>query len=172
MKRIFLATAVISVISVITVISCNKNKPGTVSFTSLLDFTTTIPAQPELPLIDTPVTVSTDISIKDKRLNNCDRASLRSFYIEIQAPKGQTFDFCKEVRLSLSASGAGEAEIASAANINPNATRVDFVVSDNDMARFVHQSSMTVKLRITLGRGIKQPVTVYGNLKFNVQSSL
>lgn len=169
MKHTFLLVAVISIMAVI---SCKKNKPGTISFTSQLDFTTTIPAHPELPIFDTAITVSTQISIQDERLKHCDRATLKGFYIEIQEPQGQTFDFCKEIHLFLSAPGAGEAEIASAANIDPGARRVDFAVTDRDIAQFVHQDPMNVKLRIALGKGVAQPVKVYGNLKFNVQGGL
>lgn len=169
MKKIFLLTAAIAIV---TVISCKKNKPGTVSFTSQLDFTTTIPAQPDLPAIDTPITVSTEVSIQDDRLRHCDRASLKNFYVEIKEPNGQTFNFCKEIGLTLSAQGIGEASIASATNINPSTTRIDFVVSDVDIAQFVHQNSMTVKLKIALGKGFSQPVKIYGNLMFNVQGSL
>ena len=169
MKRIFLFTAVMCIMAVI---SCKKNKLGTVSFTAQLDFTTTIPAQPELPLLDTPVTVSADIPIQDKRLRHSEKASLKDFYVEIQAPSGQTFDFCREVHLFLSAPGVAETEIAFAENIDPNSTRIDFAVSHADMVQFIHQNSMTVKLKIRLGKSLSRPTTVYGNLMFNVQGRL
>jgi len=171
MRHIFFYTAVICLM---TVMSCkkNENKPGNASFTSQLDFTTTIAAQPDLPPTDTTIAASADISINDSRLNNCDRASLKSFYIEIKEPSNQTFDFCKEVHLLLSAPGIPETDVISAVNISSTARRIDFTVSDMDLVQFVRKNTMTAKLRIVLVKGFTQPIKVYGNMVFNVQEKL
>ncbi len=162
----------LTVICAMTLLSCKKNKPGNASFTSQFDFTATIPAQPNQPSMDTTIMVSSDITIDDDRLDNCDRASLKSFYLEIREPAGQTFDFCKEVHLLLSAPAIPEVDVVSAVNINPNATRIDFTVNSIDLVQFLRQNSMTAKVRIVLTKGFPQPIKLYGNMVFNVQGQL
>lgn len=171
MKRIFFFATIICILSVM---SCKKNdnKPGNASVTSQLEFTTTIQAQPDLPKIDTTIEASAEITINDNRLNNCDKASLKSFYIEIKEPSNQTFDFCKEVHLWLSAPGVPETDIISATNISSSARRIDFTVNSMDLVQFVRKTTMTAKLRIVLVKGFTQPIKVYGNMVFNVQEKL
>jgi hypothetical protein len=150
--------------------SCKKNKPGNASFTSGFDFTTTIPAMNIN--IDTTIVVSSDISITDDRLQNCDRASLRSLYIEIVEPSGQTFDFCNEVHFWLSAPGIPETDVVSITNINPSTIRIDFNVNSMDLAQFVRQSSMTARVKIRVKKGFANPIKIKGNIVFNVQAKL
>lgn len=169
MKHVFFLTLVTCAL---TLASCKKNKPGNVSFTSAYDFTVTIPAQPEVPVIGTTLAVSSEININDDRLNNCDRASLRSFYIEIVDPDDQTFDFGQEIRLSLSAPGLPDMDVVSAANINPNARRIDFTVNDTDLAQYLRNDAMTVRLKVALRKGTSRAVKVYGNMVFNAQAGL
>jgi hypothetical protein len=169
MKHLFFFTTIICTMAIM---SCKKNKPGNASFTSQFDFTTTIPAQPNQPSTDTTIMVTSDISIDDDRLDNCDRASLKSFYIEIKEPSNQTFDFCKEVHLLLSAPAIPEVDVVSAVNINPSSRRIDFAVNSIDLVQFLHQKSMTAKVRIVLTKGFSQPIKLYGNMVFNVQGQL
>ncbi len=150
--------------------SCNK--AGNVSFTSAYDFTATIPAQPTVPAFDTAIAVSSEININDERLKKCDRASLRSLYLEITEPDGQTFDFSREVRLALIAPGLPEIDVVSASHINPNAKRIDFEVSDKNLAQYIHDNSITIRIKIVLLKGTSNAVRMYGKMVFNAQTGL
>ncbi len=169
MKHLTILTCILSVF---LCMSCKKNKPGNASFTSQFDFTTTIPAQPDLTSTDTTIIVSSEISIDDDRLDNCDKASLKSFYIEIQEPSTQTFDFCKEVHLLLSAPTIPETDVVFKTNISSSARRIDFTVNNIELVQFLRQSSMTAKVKIVLTKGFTQPIKLYGNMVFNVQGKL
>jgi hypothetical protein len=163
-----------SILCTLVFSSCKKhhNKPGNASFTSAFDFTTTIPAQPNLTSTDTTVAVTSEISIDDDRLDNCDRASLKSFYIEIKEPSEQTFDFCREAHLLLSAPGIPETDVVFATNIKPSSRRIDFTVSNIELIQFLRQNSMTAKVKIVITKGFPQPIKLYGNIVFNAQGKL
>jgi hypothetical protein len=170
MKRIIILNSILCAVLFLT--ACKKNKPGNASFTSQFDFTTEIPAQPNLVSQDTTIAVTSEISINDSRLENCDKASLKSFYIEIREPAGQTFDFCKEAHLLLSAPGIPETDVVFATNINPSARRIDFTVNSIELVQFLRKKSMTAKVRIVLTKGFNNPIKLYGNMVFNVQTKL
>lgn len=169
MKKLIVLSVIICALAFI---SCKKNKPGNASFTSDFNFNTVIAAQPDISASDTTISATSEISIDDDRLDNCDRASLRSFYIEIKEPSNQTFDFCREAHLLLSAPGISEVDVVSAVNINPNSKRIDFTVNSTDLVQFLRQNSMTVKVRVVCMKGFSQPIKLYGNMVFNVQGKL
>jgi hypothetical protein len=166
MKKIIVFSILICAIAFMP--SCKKkSKPGSASFTSEFDFTVDVAAQPDISTRDTTISVTSEISVDDDRLDNCDRASLKSFYLEIKAPANQTFDFCREAHLLLSAPGLPEIDVISAVNINPNAKRIDFTVNSTDLVQYVRQNSFTVKVRVVCMKGFSQPIKLYGNMVFN-----
>ena len=173
MKRLFFLNTVVFVMFAMFFFSCKKeDQPGNVSFTSKYDFTVALPQQASLPVADTTIEASADITINDVRIEKCKAASLKSFYIEIKNPSTQTFEFCKEVHLWLSAPGVAETDVISAVNISPSAKRIDFTVSSIDLAQFLRKNVTTVKVKVVLSKGFIQPITLYGNMMFNVQGNI
>ncbi|MES2678789.1 MAG: hypothetical protein V4635_02845 [Bacteroidota bacterium] len=163
----------ISILCAVFFLACKKdNKPGNASFTSEFDFLVDVPAQPNISTKDTTIAVTSEISINDSRLEDCDKASLKSFYIEIREPASQTFDFCREAHLLLSAPGIPEVDLISAVNINPSSRRIDFNVNSIELIQFLHQKSFTAKVRVVCMKGFTNPIKLYGNIVFNVQGKL
>jgi len=166
------AAIFIGILCALSVTSCKKNNPGNASFTSQFDFTVDVAAQPNISTRDTTISVTSEISIDDDRLNDCDKASLKSFYVEIKEPSNQTFDFCREAHLLLSAPGIPEVDVISAVNINPSSRRIDFTVNNIELVQFLRQKSMTAKVRVVCMKGFNQSIKIYGNMVFNVQGKL
>ncbi len=167
MNRIIIFSLIICAISLA---SCKKNTPGSASFTSEFAYTSEIPTTAVTS--DTTINVSSEISITDARLENCEKASLKSFYVQIDAPAGKTFDFCKEAHLWLSAPGIPEIDVISVSNISSTATRIDFTVNSTELVQFLKKPSMTAKLKVVLTKSCSTPTKISGKMVFNVQGKL
>jgi hypothetical protein len=168
MKRLFVFA---SLLWLLTNISCKKknNSSPNATFDTEYNFDVTIPAQTTIPPIDTTIIVHADIDLNDSRLDQCESATLNAFNVTITSPSSQTFDFCNEIRLIVSADGVPETEVLVAANVNPSANRIDFTVNSINLAAFLKKQHITAKLRVKLTQKTLPEVRCHGNLNFKVK---
>ncbi len=164
MKKLFVFTAILGAL---IASSCNKSgtTSATITVSPVYDFNCTVPAQVHIPNIDTTIMVSANIDITDSRLEQCQVANLQSFFIEITTPN-QTFNWCKEAHLFLSAEGLSESEVVSVANVSAAATRIDFTVSNINLAELLKRKMIVVKAKLVLREAFLNDIQFHGNIHF------
>jgi hypothetical protein len=162
MKRL---SFLVLVVWVLTNLSCKKKS---ITFPLPYDFDVMIPATPVIPPNDPTITVPYDITINDSRLDHIQSATLSSFYLQITDPAGKTFNWCKEIHLMLSADSIPEIEVATALNIDSNATRVDFTVTKADLSSMLAKKKITTKIKLVLVQGFAQQLKIHGSMNFQV----
>ncbi len=147
--------------------SCKKKS---ISFNTHYDFNISVPSQPFIPS-GSEVTISEDIKLNDSRLSKTEVADLTGFTLQITDPTGKTFDFCREIHLSISTETLPEIEVAMAANIDPSTSLVNFKVTNVNIAEYL-KNNMKAHIRLLLTQGFKEDLKVYGNMTFKIQQPL
>jgi hypothetical protein len=117
-----------------------------------------------------PISLESEITNNDSRVDLIEKATLESFYIDLTEPKNRTFSWCEEIHMYLIAEGVPETEIAYALHIDPLATHIDLTPTGANLAAYLKQKTYKVKVTVMVREVFNEEMRVTGRMNFRIES--
>ncbi len=173
MKRTIVLLSVIALMA-----SCNKvlDKLGTFNVKRTGEFT--VPAS---STFGTPVFLETPFIASDYKkefenagysTDNVDHFKLTKMIVKIKSPAGANFDPLASMKISISADGLPEVEIASKATVPTGVTEMEIDVTSVDLKQYLMKENFAMKAEALTDEAIASDMLIEAEGTFEVKANL
>lgn len=173
MKKVSIISSVI--ITVLSVISCQKILDNLLTFPVKTSYNFTIPGTPVagiVPSIATPEISSSsnnEFSDNGSSVDLVKQAKLEVLTMRITSPSNETFSFLSEIKIYINADGLAETLIASKSNIPENVgNEINLETTGTDLAAYVKKGSYSIKVDVVTDKIVTEEVKITSDMTFQV----
>jgi len=121
-----------------------------------------------------PVTSNSKTSFASNQTdaNHIEHITLQQLSLTITNPSGQNFDFLSSIKITISASGLPDQQIASLDNVPKGVTTLQFNSNGADLAAYVKQDSYTLGVTVVTDQVLTQNIYIQANTVFYVKAKI
>ncbi len=128
-----------------------------------------------LPVISTPdITTNAETRFENNntRKDLVESIKLKSLTLDIEMPSGEDFSFLKSVKLSISADGLPDKQIASKSEISGSETTLELVIDNVELKDYLLKDSFSIKSEVTTDEVINEEYKIGVNTTFRVDAKI
>ncbi len=125
-----------------------------------------------IPTPDITTNAETRFENNNTQKNLVESVKLKSIILDIEMPSGEDFSFLKSVKLSISADGLTDKQIASKSDISGSETSLALIIDNVELKDYLLKDSFSIKSEVTTGETISEDYKIGVNTIFRVDAKI